>query len=897
MRKRILRILGALLGLILVLLVALPFFLEDKLAEVIKTKVNQNINATFDFEQAEISLIKDFPNAYVDLQGVRLVNHAPFAGDTLFAADDIALELSFGQLFKAADDPIQIKEFVVNRPYLNIVVDSLERANYDIAKTGSEEETSSEENTSGFQLDVKHYELQQARLRYGDQGTGMVLEIDDMVHIGNGDLALDRSTLSTHTEAMVSFVMDSVTYLNAQAVTLDADIGIDLLQSKYSFKENKALINQLPLVFDGYVQLLETGQDIQLSFETPTSDFKNFLAVLPETYSKDLAEVRTSGKFEVAGTVSGISDETRVPHFDINLIADNASFKYPDLPKAVTDVALVAKIANSTGLLEDTFVKVDRLGFRIDEDVFKLKASIQKLLGNPLVGFEADGRIDLAKISQAYPLPDSYDLTGQLQADIRSSFDMAALDEQAYERTSTQGEVQLQDFRYRSEALTHPVMIDKAALSFTPTVVRLNNFEGRTGASDFKAFGTVSNMLGYLFNKEDLQGEFTLSSNQFTVDDFMVDDSSPETAEASAEPGSRVKLPAFLDCTIEASATRVTYDDLTLDNVQGRLRIKDETATLENVSSSIFGGQLGLNGNVATKAETGTFDMALKFDAVEIAESFKSLKLFKALAPIANALQGRMNTEIRLSGNLNDDLTPNLASLTGDVLAQLLATKVSSQNTPLLASLDQNLSFVDLEKWNLKDLKAALEFEDSKVKVKPLALAYEELTFTLDGSHTFANELAYRVKVDVPVEYLGNEVQGLIAQIDDDDLEGLTIPVTATIGGNYSDPKVQSDFTSGVGELTKQLVEIQKRKLVAQGSDAVKDLLGDVLGNASDSTKTDSTTNSGNAVGKVLGGLLGEGKSDSIPKDSTQGNEVKDAAKSILGGLLGKKKKKKDSVD
>ena len=897
MRKRILRILGALLGLILVLLVALPFFLEDKLAEVIKTKVNQNINATFDFEQAEISLIKDFPNAYVDLQGVRLVNHAPFAGDTLFAADDIALELSFGQLFKAADDPIQIKEFVVNRPYLNIVIDSLERANYDITKTGSEEETSSEETTSGFQLDVKHYELQQARLRYGDQGTGMVLEIDDMVHIGNGDLALDRSTLSTHTEAMVSFVMDSVTYLNAQAVTLDADIGIDLPQSKYSFKENKALINQLPLVFDGYVQLLERGQEVQLSFETPTSDFKNFLAVLPETYSKDLAEVRTSGKFEVVGTVSGISDETRVPHFDINLMADNASFKYPDLPKAVTDVALVAKIANSTGLLEDTFVKVDRLGFRIDEDVFKLKASIQKLLGNPLVDFEADGRIDLAKISQAYPLPDSYDLTGQLQADIRSSFDMAALDEQAYERTSTQGEVQLQDFRYGSEALTHPVMIDKAALSFTPTVVRLNDFEGRTGASDFKAYGTVSNMLGYLFNKEDLKGEFTLSSNQFTVDDFMVEDSSTETAEASKEPGSRVKLPAFLDCTIQASATRVTYDDLTLDNVQGRLRIKDETATLENVSSSIFGGQLGLNGNVATKAETGTFDMALNFDAVEIAESFKSLKLFKALAPIANALQGRMNTEIRLSGNLNDDLTPNLASLTGDVLAQLLATKVSSQNTPLLASLDQNLSFVDLEKWNLKDLKAALEFEDSKVKVKPLTFAYEELTFTLDGSHTFANELAYRVKVDVPAEYLGNEVQGLIAQIGDDDLQGLTIPVTATIGGNYSDPKVQSDFTSGVGELTKQLVEIQKRKLVAQGSDAVKDLLGDVLGNASDSTKTDSTTTSGNAVGKVLGGLLGEGKSDSIPKDSTQGNEVKDAAKSILGGLLGKKKKKKDSVD
>ena len=83
MKKKILRILGAVVLVIVAMLIALPFFLEGKIADIIKNKVNQNINATLDFEEANLSLVKSFPDAFVDLKGVSLVNKAPFEGDTL----------------------------------------------------------------------------------------------------------------------------------------------------------------------------------------------------------------------------------------------------------------------------------------------------------------------------------------------------------------------------------------------------------------------------------------------------------------------------------------------------------------------------------------------------------------------------------------------------------------------------------------------------------------------------------------------------------------------------------------------------------------------------------------------------------------------------------------------
>ena len=133
MKKKILRILGVTLLLIIVLMLALPFFLESKIADIIKNKANQSMNATLDFEEANLSLIKSFPDAYVDLKGVSLVNKAPFEGDTLFSAGDIELDMSIKELFKSADEPIGIKKLVLDKAKLHIKVDAEENANYDIA--------------------------------------------------------------------------------------------------------------------------------------------------------------------------------------------------------------------------------------------------------------------------------------------------------------------------------------------------------------------------------------------------------------------------------------------------------------------------------------------------------------------------------------------------------------------------------------------------------------------------------------------------------------------------------------------------------------------------------------------------------------------------------------------
>lgn len=892
MKKKIFRILGIMLLLLIGLIIAVPFFLEGKIADIIKNKVNQNINATLDFDEAQLSLIKSFPNAYVDLKGVSLVNKAPFIGDTLFCARDIELDMSIKELFKSTDEPIGIKKLTLNGARLHVKVDTLENANYDIALKDEGGTSSDEGPSNNFSFDLQEYIINDAEIIYDDFSSGMHLVVTEMNHAGAGDLSLENAELKTKTDALVSFEMDSTRYLNKNKVALDALIGINLTEDKYSFLENRALVNQLPLEFDGFIQAHENHQKVDITFRTPSSDFKNFLAVIPEAYASSLEGVQTSGNFEVNGEFKGVVDDNHIPTFKINMNSENASFKYPDLPKSVRNVFIDTEIRNESGIAEDTYVNINRLSFQIDEDIFNLNANIKDLLQNMNVNMHADGRIDLSKVALAYPLPEDYGLTGILNANITTAFDMASLEQHRYENTRTKGSASLKGFHYESDELKNPLDIEEATLAFSPTTVALDSFKGKTGQSDFSATGTLTNLLGYVFNDENLEGNFNLQSNTLAIQDFMVDEIEVSAEEAEEEPktSERVKIPSFLNATIDASANTVLYDNLDLKNVRGRLIIKDETATLEDLSSDLFDGNLTLNGMVSTASETSTFDLGLGIDGFKIAESFNALDLFKTLAPVAGAFQGRLNSDIKLSGSLKDNMTPNLASLSGDLLGQLLSTKIDTQNAPALAALDNQFDFIDLQALNLDDLKTALSFNNGQVATKPFTINYKDIAINISGSHGFDSQLQYLAKLEVPATYLGTEVNDLITQINDESLNGLTIPVIANITGNYTNPKVTTDLTSGVTKLTHQLLELQKQKLLDQGKDKAKDLLGDLFNKNPDSTKTDSAATSGNDVKTVLGNLLGGKKTDSTQTDSIKKNDAGDAAKSILGGLLGRKK-------
>ncbi|WBX71033.1 AsmA-like C-terminal region-containing protein [Tenacibaculum retecalamus] len=216
-------------------------------------------------------------------------------------------------------------------------------------------------------------------------------------------------------------------------------------------------------------------------------------------------------------------------------------------------------------------------------------------------------------------------------------------------------------------------------------------------------------------------------------------------------------------------------------------------------------------------------------------------------------MNGKLNSDINLSGALNSDFTPNLTSLTGKAFAELLTTKINPKKTKSLSLLTDKLSFLNLNDLDLSDVKTHLSFDKGNVVVKPFKLKYKDIDINVGGSHSFDQNMNYNLTLDVPAKYLGNDVQGLLSKLSTDD-QNVTVPITANITGNMSNPSVKTDLSSSVTKLSQTLIKQQKDKLVSN----------------------------------TLSKFLPSKKKDTTKAASDKNKKIRD----VLGGLFSKKKKK-----
>jgi len=838
--KKILKWTAITFVVLLLILITAPFLFKNKIKQMVVNIINDNVESVVDFEAVNLNLLKSFPLASVSIEKLSIINKEPFLGDTLVYSNKIDLKMSIKELFKSESEPINIESFFIEDTQVNIIFNTDGIGNFDIAiKKDSEEiEEEKDSESSNFSMSLQSYGVENLKVTYTDQASNMKAVLDSINHKGKGNFANSIVDLDTYTTTNISFEMEGVNYLNNVNLVLDAVLNLDLEQSKYTFKENMLRINKLPLEFDGFVQILENGQQFDLTFNTPTTSFSNFLGLIPSAYSKSIENVKTTGEFSVKGFAKGMLTETTIPQFAIAMNSKNASFKYPDLPKSIHNIIIDAKVENQTGFTKDIYVNLDELSFKIDQDEFNAKAKLGNITENMLVDANLNGTINLANLSQAYPIELDKKLKGVIRANVGLNLDMLSVEQEKYENINAEGTFVLTDFEYAGEELSKPLTISKVDLAFNPSHVSLNKFSAKTGKSDVEASGTLDNFYGFLFKNQILKGRFNLNSNHLEIADFMTtstENPSKETTQTEEKTENTtteaVKIPSFLDCSISAKANSVVYDNLTLKDVSGKLEIKDETVSLKNVVTSIFGGKIGLNGSVSTKEENPLFDMNLNLNNLDISQSFTQLDMLGKIAPIAQVISGKINSDIKLNGILDaKEFTPDLNSLRGDLLGQLLETKVNKDNSKLLSSLDSNFNFIDFNKLNLNKLKIALNFENGKVNLQPIDLKYDDIAVQFSGTHGFDQQMNYTATFDVPAKYLGKEVTSLLANLSGNQANTMSVPIKANITGDFSNPKVQTDMKQAVSDLTKQIVEKQKNDLINKGKDALEDAIKDKIG-------------------------------------------------------------------
>jgi len=888
--KKAIKIIAITLVVLLLALLAIPFIFKDKILAKVKSEINNNINAKVDFKNFDITIFSSFPNLTLKLEQLSVVGMNEFAGDTLAGIGSTEVTVDVMSVIKGSQ--IEIIAIGLKDARMQFLVLKDGKANWDIAKASTDTAAATGE-PSQFKVGLKRYSITNGWMLYDDQSLGFNMLIAAFDLGGNGDFTQDLFTLKTQLDAQaLSMSYENVKYISSAKTKMIAELEMDMVQSKYTFKQNEFLLNELAFGLDGFVLMPADDITMDLKFDVKQNDFKTFMSMIPGVYREGFNNVKSSGKLAFNGFVKGVYSEKTMPGFGVTLNVENGMFQYPDLPTAINNVQIDLNINNPDGVPDNTVINLKRLHAEMGAEPFDARVLVRTPVSDADIDATVKGRIDLANISKIVPLEAGTTMKGILNANVTAKGRLSTIEKREFEKFNASGSLLLSDFNYVSNEFKQGINILIGELIFNPKNITLNQLDMKTGKTDIKASGWLDNLLTYMFKENELlKGTLSIKSNVIDFNELM-GTSTSNTSAADTTPMEVVEVPANMDFLITAEVGTVYYDDLTMENFKGNLAIRDQSLGINGLTFQMLDGNISMNGLYDSKnLKSPNFYFDLDVKQLDIKQSYDKFVAVQKMAPIAEHCKGKYSAVFDVKGNMDSKMEPDLNSFTGG--GKLTTNDVVVENFKPMVKLSEVLKMDQFKKMDLKNLNLSFKFENGRINIDPFSMNVEGIKTTIQGSNGFDMTIDYNIDMLIPTEKMGSSatstIAGFLAKANASAGTNLSmgkeVDINAKIKGTVTDPKIET----GIKDIARGAV-LNIKEQVKEQFDAKKKELEDKARSEADRLKKEAE-----AKGKAESERLkkeaeakAKAEADKAKKEAEE--KIKKEAEDKLKNLFGKPK-------
>lgn len=818
--KRFLKITATVVAVVLVVAIVTPLLLRGKIGDIVKREANAMLAARLDFEKLDISLLRNFPNASLNLKGLTLVGTDRFEGDTIVAARRITVVVNLMSL--VGEEGFEVRKIILASPALHAHKLADGAVNWDVMKPSEPADTTAAEESapSSFRLSVRDFRLTDAVIRYEDDSTGMELRTAPLSLRLSGDMSAESTQLDLDLLAGgVDFTQGGVPLLHDAELALDAEIDADLAEGRFTFSRNTLRLNAIEMRLDGWVQQVGDALAMDVSAGCSEVRFKDLLSLIPAFYKHEFRSLAASGELSMELWARGQMHGAQLPAFELKTEVHNGSFQYSSLPKAVTDINIAAKVSNAGGELDKTEVEISEFGLKMAGNSLSATGYATNLMSDPTFRATLSGRVDLGAIREVYPLEKGIDLAGRIAASMKLSGRMSDVESGRYERISASGSLVVEQLGLHVQQLPE-VFIRRAAATISPQAMTLGEFGIKVGGSDLSATGQLTGYLGYLMRGEQLAGRLYVKSDLLDLNEIRAAvpaDAEAESAEAekpaeeaAAAPAQAIVVPKNLNLSLNAELKKVLFEKMVITDIAGEMSVAGGTLSLDRLGLQLFGGKASASGRYSTAADPAhpTLSLAASIAKASFPRTFEEIEAVRQLAPIFEKASGDYSLSIDMRTTLDAAMSPDLMSLTAQ--GELSSENVSVEGVEVFDKLADLLKNDKLRRIEARDLKIRFSIKDGRVTTEPFDLKMGDVNVNMSGTTGLDRTIDYTAKVTLPAG-----------------VGGVLGAVNVGIGGTFTSPKI----TLGVQETVEQVVS----NVV---SEQIDNLTGGRGGLLSDDTQT-----------------------------------------------------------
>lgn len=812
--KKFVKILTTVVVIVLAIALIVPIALRGKIADIVKTEANKMLTARLDFERLNISLLRHFPNASVELKGLTLIGgEEPFAGDTIVAARRISVVVNLMSLF--GDSGFEVTKVILADPALHAHKMADGAVNWDVMRpseepaAGEEAAAGKEEDGSSFRLSVRDFRISGATIRYEDDSTRMSFSTDPLTLRLRGDMSADRTTLDLRLKTeRTNFVSGGIPLLSDAELELVADIDADLQNKHFAFSRNTLRVNAIQVGLDGWVEMKDDAVAMDLKAGCEAVQFKDVLSLVPAFYTRDFKKLTAGGELALSLWARGEMRGSQLPAFELKSSVRNGSFQYASLPKAVTDINIEARIANPGGVMDRTEIDLSKFGLRMAGNSLAATFYATNLASDPTFRVSADGKVDLGAVKEVYPLEKGMELEGVITADVQLSGRMSDIEKNRYEALGAKGTLVVEEMGLTLEKLP-PVHIRRAAATITPAAMTLGEFGLTVGRSDLSANGQLSGYLGYLLRGEELSGRLYVKSELLDLNEIMAalpadETDTPEVeeetpADAAVDTATALEVPRNLRLSLNTDLKKILFQKMTIENLTGEMSMADGRLSLDGLRLGLFGGQASASGSYSTTDDPARPALKLKADFTKASfqKTFEELEMVQKLVPIFEKTGGDYSLSLDLQTALDAAMSPDLGTLTAT--GEIRSENIRIQNIKAFEAMAEALGNDKLRTIEAKDVAIRFAIRDGRISTAPFDLKIGDVNVNLSGSTGLDQTIDYQAKVGIPGS-------------------GVLQNVAVNIGGTFSSPKITLGVKEAVQEAVTNVVNEQIQKLTGSES-------------------------------------------------------------------------------
>jgi uncharacterized protein involved in outer membrane biogenesis len=696
-----------------------------------------------------------------------------------------------------------------------------------------------------------------------------------------GNLAFSGAVKGTYSDKQMpafnlNLLVKDAMFKYPDLPTAISNINVDLLVDNKDGNMDNTIVNLKKLHLDFGSNPVDATALITKMYPTnvdATLAAKLNLAELSKMFPMEGLEMK--GNYALNLKAKGVYDSLKktIPAIDANMALDGGYVKSADFPMPLDDMHFTSTIKNTSGKMAETVINVKDFVVMMDKEKFAADLVLQNL-DDYTWDLKAKGGIDLEKMTKLFPM-EGMTLAGKINADIETKGKYSDVQAERYDRLPTSGVATLRDFKYITKDLPE-VSLSQASMSFDPKKIDLKNMDGKIGRSDFSVNGAVSNYIAYIFGKnQTIKGNVNFTSTLLDLNEFMTD--TEETTSADTASFGVIPVPNDIDFVLHSNVRTAKMMDFNITNASGDIIVKDGVANLSGLKFNMLGGSFVVNGTYNTKdLAHPKYDLALKIQDVAIQQAAASFSVVSTYAPIAAMVNGKFNTDFKITGELQQDMMPNMATVNGAGLIKI--AQASLKQSKFVSGLTSITKLSDSDEVTLKDALMSATIENGKLNVKPFDVAVGPYKSPFGGTTNLDGTIDYTMKMNVPPNKMNSEFNSFIAKNTGTKADpNAPMPVTIAIGGNVTDPKtklVMTEQKEQAKEAATNIAKEQGTKVIekaVKGTEAEK-VIGGLLGSKKDTSKTAKTDTA---------------KTTTPTQDVKQ--KVEDQAKQKLKGLLKKK--------